>query len=120
MNCPYCNSPVPFNVSQCPGCGAPVQQPQSVNQPTMPQAPIGNQPASAPVNRRNRVVYIMLGLFLGCLGIHNFYAGRNGRGATQLLITVLVGWIGGWVVTGIWALIDISTVTTDGNGVEFE
>ena len=83
MNCPYCNSPVPLNASQCPGCGAPVQQqtPPFV-QPTMPQAPIVNQPAAAPINRRNRVVYIMLGVFLGCLGIHNFYAGRTGRGDT--------------------------------------
>jgi len=120
MNCPYCNGPIPFNASQCPGCGAPVQQPSSVSQPAMPQPPIVNQSVAASVNRRNRVVYIVLGLLLGCLGIHNFYAGRTGRGVAQLLITVLLGWIGGWVVTEIWAIIDIVTVTTDGKGVDFE
>ena len=119
MNCPYCNGPLPFNASQCPGCGAPVQQQTPpVGQPMMPQAPIINQ--SAPIDRKNRVVYIVLGLLLGCLGIHNFYAGRNGRGTAQLLITLFLGWIGGWVITEIWAIIDISTVTTDGKGVDFE
>jgi hypothetical protein len=28
---------------------------------------------------KSRGVYIILGLFFGCLGIHNFYAGHNGR-----------------------------------------
>lgn len=116
MNCPCCNVPVPFDASKCPGCGASVQPPP-VSQPMMPQAPIVNRPA--PVDQRNRIVYIVPGLLLGCLGIHDFYAGRNGRGAAQLLITVFLGWIGGWIVTEIWALIDIVTVTTDGKGNAF-
>ena len=37
---------------------------------------------------KSRGVYIILGLFFGCLGIHNFYAGRNGVGVAQLLITI--------------------------------
>lgn len=42
MNCPYCNTPVPFNVSQCPGCGAPVQQ------QTPPQQQTPQRTAAAP------------------------------------------------------------------------
>ena len=66
---------------------------------------------------KSRGIYIILGLFLGCLGIHNFYAGYYGRGAAQLIITILFGWlIIGIVITAIWALIEICSVTQDGNG----
>jgi len=66
---------------------------------------------------KSRGIYIILGLFLGCLGIHNFYAGYHGRGATQLIITILLGWlVVGLIITGIWALIEICSVTQDGNG----
>ena len=132
MNCPYCNNPVPANVSQCPCCGAPVQQqyappppqqqyapPQQQYAPPPPQ--YAQQPyASYPVSDKSRVAYILLGLFLGGLGIHNFYAGRVGCGIAQLLITLILGWIGvGLVITGLWVLIEICTVTTDGNGNRF-
>ena len=53
MNCPYCNTPIPFNVSQCPGCGAPVQQQtppqQQFVQQNQPQAPV--VPAVAPAKK---------------------------------------------------------------------
>jgi TM2 domain-containing membrane protein YozV len=66
---------------------------------------------------KSRGIYIILGLFLGCLGIHNFYAGYHGRGAAQLIITILLGWlVVGIIITGIWALIEICSVTEDGNG----
>lgn len=67
---------------------------------------------------KSRGVYIVLGLFLGCLGIHNFYAGYTGRGAAQLIITLLLGWIGiGILITGLWALIEIIAVNTDAQGL---
>jgi len=66
---------------------------------------------------RSRGNYIILGLFFGCLGIHNFYAGYHGRGAAQLIITLLLGWLViGFVITIIWALIEICIVTQDSNG----
>jgi hypothetical protein len=66
---------------------------------------------------KSRGIYIILGLFLGCLGIHNFYAGYHGRAAAQLIITVLLGWlIIGVVITALWALIEICSVTDDANG----
>ena len=67
---------------------------------------------------KSRLAYILLALFLGCFGIHNFYAGYKGKGLIQLLITAIsFGWLS--VVSWIWAIIDIITVTRDKNGVPF-
>lgn len=69
---------------------------------------------------KSRVVYILLALFLGGLGIHNFYAGYTTKGVIQLLITLLLGWlvipaIGVWI----WCIIEIITVKQDAKGVAF-
>jgi TM2 domain-containing membrane protein YozV len=64
-----------------------------------------------------RGTYIILGLFLGCLGVHNFYAGYHGRGAAQLITTLLLGWVVvGFIITGIWALVEVISVTRDARG----
>ena len=66
---------------------------------------------------KSRAAYIILGLFLGGLGIHNFYAGHNGRGIAQLLLTLFTAWlcfpiilIWGWII------IEVIVTTTDGYG----
>lgn len=41
---------------------------------------------------KNKIVAGILGIFLGCLGIHWFYLGKNSRGLIYLLITVLLCW----------------------------
>jgi hypothetical protein len=80
---------------------------------------------SSPIQRINidnttisRITYILLGLFLGGLGIHNFYAGRTGKGLVQLLLVVCTLGLGA-LITGPWALFDIILVTTDGQGRPF-
>jgi len=66
---------------------------------------------------KSRIAYILLGLFLGGLGIHNFYAGYAGRGVAQLLITLLTGWlIVPLFVVGLWVLIEIIVVSQDAYG----
>lgn len=67
---------------------------------------------------KSRLAYILLALFLGTLGIHNFYAGYTGKGITQLLISVLsFGFLS--PISWIWAIIDICVVTKDAQGVPF-
>lgn len=68
---------------------------------------------------KSRVTFVLLGLFLGCLGIHNFYAGYSGKGVAQLLITIFLGWVFGLgiFITGVWALIEIIVVSNDAQGV---
>ncbi len=48
---------------------------------------------------KSKIVAVLLALFLGCLGIHNFYLGYTRRGIIEL-ITFLAGAIGIFVVIG--------------------
>lgn len=69
---------------------------------------------------RSRLAYILLGLFLGSLGVHNFYAGYIGKAIAQLLITLLLGWLLFPLVgVVIWVIVEICTVTKDARGVPF-
>ena len=65
---------------------------------------------------KSKVAFVLLGVFLGSLGIHNFYIGRTKQGVIQLLITVLsAGTLS--LVSWIWAIVDICNVNADANGV---
>ncbi|MBM3877027.1 MAG: DUF4339 domain-containing protein [Verrucomicrobia bacterium] len=83
-----------------------------------PLAALPQQPSMVVVRpAKSRGVYIILGLFFGLIGVHNFYAGYHGRGAAQLIITLLLGWIIiGLVITFIWVLVDLLSVTHDADG----
>ena len=84
----------------------------------------------------SRTPYIILAIALGGIGIHNFYAHRYGRGGGQIALNFLAWALifggtantnGGLMVVGlvaalslsIWILIDIVTVTQDGDGRAF-
>lgn len=95
------------------------------------------KPDTAPVAQKSRRTYILLGIFLGGLGIHNFYAGRKKPARIQLvlwlfffitflqsgasgnaevaLLSQLVVW-GVWI----WAFIELFTVKKDGQGAPFK
>lgn len=62
-------------------------------------------PGANPMEAKSRVVAGLLGIFLGALGIHNFYVGRTTIAVVQLLISVLsLGFLS--PVSGIWGLIE--------------
>ncbi len=107
MFCPKCGTQNHDNNFRCTGCGHVLQ---------------GAAPAPAPArparSDKSRVAYILLGLFLGMLGIHNFYAGHSGRGIAQLLLTLLTGWLLiPLVVVALWVLIELVATDTDGMGL---
>lgn len=121
IKCPDCSREISTEASACPGCGRPMGPAAQGEPPRTAAAPQPGptaQPAPMVVETvKNRGVYIVLGLFFGALGIHNFYAGYYGKGAAQLIITLLLGWIVvGLVITWIWALVEICTVKADARG----
>ena len=64
--------------------------------------------------QKNKIVAGLLGLFLGTLGIHNFYLGYAGKGIAQLLMTILsFGLLS--PVTWLWSLIESILILTDSN-----
>ncbi len=89
---------------------------------------------------KSRVVYIMLGIFLGLLGIHNFYAGYFRKGVAQIIVSVLsvVAALAGGVALYspmpnmgilliglgvllrvfwlVWVILDLVTIKTDASG----
>lgn len=77
-------------------------------------------PYPYPATGKSRLSYVLLGVFLGGLGIHNFYAGYTGRGVTQLVLTVFLWWlVVPLFVVAVWALVEVVTVTEDAQGVRF-
>jgi hypothetical protein len=127
MKCEYCDNMVPKGATRCPSCGASVsvdvpetQIPVSVQKES--ERPVSEtSPFIDPyvyVDKKSRVVYVILGIMFGEIGVHNFYAGYIGRGVAQLLITILSFGLLFWV-SWLWAIIEICIVRQDGRSIPF-
>lgn len=100
--------PVAIPVTQTAGMQA--GQPMMTGQPMA--APMGHGQMMMQQNPpKQLLVGVLLALFLGVFGVHNFYLGHTGRGVAQLLITVLTLGLGS-IITGIWALIELIMMAT--------
>ena len=129
---PYAQSPYQSapNAAQTPYQQAP-QQPyaQSPYAQQYAQTPYAQQPYQAyPIGDKSKVAAGVLGIFLGSLGVHNFYLGNTGKAVAQLLLT-FVGWIIviGPFVASVWGLVEGVLILCsqygspwhrDGNGYE--
>ena len=136
MKCEYCDNEITHGVTRCPSCGAPVPQEifrqeeqRSVRSDVLMDRH-ETSPVESPSNifscdpylyveKKNRIVYIVLAIFLGELGVHNFYAGYVGRGIAQLLISILSFGLLFWI-SWIWAIIEVCVTSHDGRGIPFE
>ncbi|WP_281692353.1 TM2 domain-containing protein [Agathobaculum desmolans] len=99
--CPHCGKETNANADVCLSCGCSLKKEGS----------------------KSKMVAGLLGIFLGSLGIHNFYLGYT----TKAIIQVLLG-TGGWalffmgpIVSGIWGLVEgilllIGKINVDGKG----
>jgi TM2 domain-containing membrane protein YozV len=73
---------------------------------------------TAPSAPKSRTVYILLAIFLGAYGVHNFYAGDKKAGLIKLLVSLLTCFIGA-IPMFIWAIVDAVNVKKDAQGVQF-
>lgn len=117
FRCPRCDEQlsVPESLAgqavSCPTC-------ENVATTPAPHPTPGSYARGGPQPACSRLVYILLGLFLGGFGVHNFAAGYTGRGVAQLLITVLLFWlIVPLLVVAVWVIVELVTVTEDARGV---
>jgi len=107
------------------------QQQQAFQQRSVPpqqqafQQPFQQSVQPVPVynvaQQKSKVAAGLLGIFLGALGVHNFYLGYTSKAVVQLLLTVLsCGALG--VISEIWGLVEgiqilTGSINTDGKGI---
>lgn len=117
--CVHCGSAVGTGANFCPCCGA----------QTMPGAAVclncGVALAPAPCvyqgQQKSKIAAGLLGIFLGCFGVHNFYLGYTGKAVAQLLLTLLSCGVLG-VVSEIWSFIEAimilaGSINVDAKGI---
>lgn len=107
--CVNCGNKLEENMSFCSNCGVKVGEVKSVVQ---------NNPAVS--EPKKKVLAGLLGIFLGSIGVHNFYLGYIGKAVGQLLLTVLSCGVLSFI-SGIWGLIEgimilTDTITVDAKG----
>lgn len=126
MYCRNCGKEIADNAAVCIGCG--VATGQGVNfchncgAQTAPGAAVCTQCGVAlaqpiPVGeQKSKLTAGLLGIFLGGLGVHNFYLGNTGKAIAQIALSCCFG------VGAIWGLIEgimilTGSINTDANGV---
>jgi TM2 domain-containing membrane protein YozV len=80
-----------------------------------PSSLVAYYPVAQP---KTRVIFVLLGIFLGVFGAHNFYAGYAKKGTIQLCVTLLTCFYGA-AISWVWAIIEICTVNQDADGMQF-
>ena len=116
MFCKNCGAPITKVAAICLKCGA------------AQQGAAGLFGADGDTSPTTRGTYVILALFFGGLGVHNFVAGYTLKGATQAAITV-VGLVLSseseedglpyLLVVGIWCLYEMIAVKKDAKGRPF-
>ena len=109
MKCPSCGADNANNNQVCQYCGCYLAQSQPTSSPQQTEPPqthptvvvnsfpvttIGGPPL-APTSKCNKMVALVLCIFLGVFGAHHFYTGKIGMGILYLLTGGLfcIGWI---------------------------
>jgi len=68
--------------------------------------------------RKSRVAFVLLAVFLGFLGVHNFYAGYIKKAVIQCCLTVFTLFMASPIVW-IWAVVEACMIEKDDDGVAF-
>jgi TM2 domain-containing membrane protein YozV len=85
-------------------------------------APPAAMPASSMAGsyavHKSRIVFVLLAIFLGAFGGHNFYAGYVRKAVVQLCLTIFTCFACS-IVSWIWAIVEACMVNCDDDGVAF-
>lgn len=105
--CPNCGQPTMPGAAACMSCGVFLTQPVMSGQ------------------QKSKIAAGLLGIFLGGLGIHNFYLGNTNRALIQLLVSIFGGVVTCGLASagmGIWGLVEgimilTGSISEDAHGV---
>ena len=106
--CVNCGNKLENGMSFCSNCGVKVGEVKKEFEINIVSEP------------KKKVVAGLLGIFLGGIGVHNFYLGYTGKAVGQLLLTILSCGVLSFI-SCIWGLIEgimilTDTITEDGKG----
>lgn len=114
MFCRNCGSQIDNNAAVCIHCGVAVGNGNrfcpNCGAQTMPGAPYCNTcgagiPVPVPAGaQKSKIAAGLLGIFLGCYGVHNFYLGFTSKAVAQLILTI-VGIFTCWLIIGLFMII---------------
>ena len=112
MFCKNCGKALEENAKFCPECGAATSdQPAAQATVTHTNGTVQGQP-----EQKSKLVAGLLGIFIGGLGIHNFYLGYTSKAIIDIVLSLFCG------IGAIWGLIEgimilTGNVAVDANGV---
>jgi TM2 domain-containing membrane protein YozV len=132
MFCRQCGKPIDDGQELCEDCKNVANVNSSANTNTNANMNNGTNPTvnvnvntgytnpNPNASQKSKIAGGLLGIFLGGLGVHNFYLGYTGKAVAQLLISLLSCGFLAWA-SAIWGLIEgililTGSISVDGNG----
>ncbi len=114
MFCKQCGKPIDDGKDLCDECSKTFSGSSNTTNVN------SNSSVNTDPNAKSKIAAGLLGIFLGWLGVHNFYLGYTGKAIAQLLISVLSCFTLTFV-SSIWGLIEgililTGSINVDGNG----
>ena len=105
--CGNCGAEVQPGQAVCTKCGCVVNEAQR-------QANAARAKADSELAGQDKTVLILVAVFLGGLGIHNFMMGETKKGVFKLVMTLVGGWIcgAGLIVSLVFTIIDIVKIAS--------
>ena len=119
--CTNCGQKLDDNATFCYSCGKKLNETtEKVEEKQTKNTKENNHSGVSVKTKKSKIAAGLFGIFLGGLGIHNFYLGYNSKGLAQLLISVLSCGILSFV-SGIWGFIEgililTGSINTDSEG----
>lgn len=116
--CTNCGQELEDNATFCFSCGKKIDEIK--NEDTKNEDEDSKKEGVSITTQKSKIAAGLFGIFLGGLGIHNFYLGYNSKGLAQLLISVLSCGILSFV-SAIWGFIEgililTGSINTDAEG----
>lgn len=118
--CTNCGQELDDNSTFCYSCGKKLNESEEKVNSEKSATSSRNDSGVKITTQKSKIAAGLFGIFLGSLGIHNFYLGYNSKAMAQLLISVLSCFTLSFI-SGIWGFIEgililTGSINTDAEG----